>query len=231
MKWVVPRMWEGGDCFILGGGPSLLKQFEIPASVIQDVYTRRVSPKVYSPFLQSIHKKHVIAVNVAYKIGDWIDVMFFGDDSTWNEEKFDLMKFPGLRVTCCEGIPDNLPLKYLIRDGGHKTGLSSDPGMVAWNYNSGAAAINFAVHTGVKRIILLGFDMKLDNEENQHWHKLYINQLHTPKETIESTLSKHLRGFPEIAEDAKKLGIEIINANPYSAITDFPRMNLKDIEL
>jgi len=38
-------------------------------------------------------------------------------------------------------------------------------------------------------------------------------------------------GFPDIKRDADELGIEIINANPESAITVFPRMNFKEIIL
>ena len=99
--------------------------------------------------------------------------------------------------------------------------------MVSWNNNSGAATINLAVHMGAKRIILLGFDMKLDEEKNQHWHKFYS----TKEKDIASTFRKHLSGFQEIKRDADLLGVEIINANPTSAITQFPRMNFKDIKL
>ena len=54
--WTAPRIWDGGECFILGGGPSL-------AAV--DV--------------GQLRGRRVIAVNQAYKLGDWIDVLFFGD--------------------------------------------------------------------------------------------------------------------------------------------------------
>jgi hypothetical protein len=35
--------------------------------------------------------------------------------------------------------------------------------------------------------------------------------------------------YPLIAKDAKKMGVEIINVNPDSAITVFPKLELKDI--
>jgi hypothetical protein len=40
---------------------------------------------------------------------------------------------------------------------------------------------------------------------------------------------RHLRGFPEIARDAKQRGIQIINVCPNSAIKEFPKINLKDV--
>jgi len=54
--WTAPRIWDGGECFILGGGPSL-----------------RVEQ------VSSLQGHRVIAVNQAYKLGNWIDVLFFGD--------------------------------------------------------------------------------------------------------------------------------------------------------
>ena len=49
-------MWDGGECFLLGGGPSL-----------HEVDVNR------------LRGRRVIAINQGYKLGDWIDVLFFGD--------------------------------------------------------------------------------------------------------------------------------------------------------
>jgi len=229
MTWTVPKIWEGGTCVIIGGGPSLLRQFDIPTDVVHQVYAKKASPSLYSPYLKPLHDMHVIAVNVAYKLGDWIDAMFFGDDSTWYEEKDELLAWKGLRVTCCgdQIIQEHPRIKYLLRDPPKGWGISEKPNMVGWNGNSGASAINFAYHTGVKRIILLGFDMSLDKEQNQHWHKFYGHETNV----VDKVFKKHLQGFPIIAEDLKRLGVEVINANPDSRITAFPRMNFKDIVL
>lgn len=234
MKWTVPRIWEGGTAVIIGGGPSILKQFEVPEYVIKDVYAGRLPLSAYSPFLEPIHKMHCIAVNVAYKIGPWIDVVFFGDVSTWAEDKNELIKFKGLRVTCASGLDNDTRLKHLQRNDKpvkrgqtRRDAISTDPSVLSWNNNSGSASINLAVHFGVKRIILLGFDMKLDEDSNQHWHKLYT----TSKLQLESTFRRHLSPFSSMKEDLDKLGIEVINANPDSRIECFQRMNFKDIKL
>ena len=80
MTWRVPRIWEGGDVWILGGGPSVTKQFDIPEQVVQSVMDGTSPPSVYSPYMKALHDKHVIGINVAYLIGDWIDMVFFGDN-------------------------------------------------------------------------------------------------------------------------------------------------------
>jgi len=228
MQWRVPRLWENGTAVILGGGPSILKQFNVPEDVIKGVYSGTLQPSAYSPYLEPIHKMHVIAVNVAYKIGPWIDIMFFGDTSTWLEERKDLPAFKGLRVTCADDLPHIPWVKHLKKTQKRRCGITTDPSMVTWNSNSGSAAINLAVHLGVKRIILLGFDMSLDKDENQHWHKLHED---TAPSVMNRSMKVHLSTFPEIKKDLDLLGIEVINANPESRIECFTRMNFKDIKL
>lgn len=225
MKWTVPRVWEGGRCFLIGGGPSVLKQFNIPTEIVREVYAGSKAPSAYSPFLEPIHKEHIIAVNVAYRIGDWIDCMFFGDKDTYYENERLLPCFRGLKVSCAPGIENKPGIKWLRRDPRKKKGITTDPSQVCWNHNSGAAAMNLAVHMGVRQIILLGFDMKLDEKKNQHWHKFYAGKL----TDVGNTMKTHLSYFPAIAEDLKKLGVEVLNANPDSNITEFRKVNIQDV--
>ena len=238
MRWKVPRIWEGGDVWILGGGPSVTKQFGIPEEVVQSVMNGTSSPSVYSSYMEQIYDKHVIGINVAYLIGEWIDMVFFGDNKFFLNHKERLAVWPGLKVSCYAGIDKYDWVKYLPRDARKRQGISSDPTTVAWNCNSGAAAISVAVNAGAKRIFLLGFDMNLGDTGKQHWHTLYKSK--TPVQPLKPhkgvvpkvrhlPFERHLRGFPAIARDAKLRGVEIINVCPTSAVTVFPRVNLKDV--
>ena len=233
MSWKIPRIWEGGECWIIGGGQSMCKQFGIPHKIVQSVMKGESKPDVYSPYLSAIHKEHVIGINMSFQIGNWIDIMFFGDGSYFLNNKNQLAEFPGLKVCCDPKVKKYDWIKMVDRDLNKPRGLSSILGKVSWNGNSGAAAINFAVHLGCKKIMLLGFDMKLTEKNQQHWHNLYGRQsrLDDPKDKKIRNLpfDKHLRGFPFILEDAKKLGVEIINVNPDSAIECFRKVNLSDV--
>jgi hypothetical protein len=227
-------MWEGGDVWIIGGGPSIPKQFGVPNGIIQQVCDGTSPPSVYSPFMEAIHDKHVIGVNMAYRIGDWIDMVVFGDGGFFLYEQNNLAIFPGLKVSCHPDARSEIWVKYLSRDTSKPNGLSGNPTMVSWNGNSGAAAINVAVHTGAARIILLGFDLNVIPNKTQHWHDLYkrgtINSNDQRRiRKVAATFERHLSGFPVIAEDAKKLGVEIINANPDSAINCFPKFTVKEL--
>lgn len=229
MSWLVPRMWEGGDVWIIGGGPSVPRQFGIPDEIIQKVVSGVLPPSIYSSYMSKLHNKHVIGINVAYLIGNWIDVVFFGDGGFFLQHQQELAKFPGLRVSCNPKTNGLNWVKYLEQDGGHVKGISSNPRMVSWNHNSGAAAISLAAHTGAKKIILLGFDMKLNLTNNQHWHDIYKRGVIEGKRKKGLPFDRHLRGFVEIAKDAQRMGISIINACPDSAITQFPRLSVNEL--
>jgi len=234
MKWQVPRIWEGGDVWILGGGPSVTKQFNIPDNIVHDVMQGITSPTIYSPYMEALHSKHVIGINVAYLIGEWIDMVFFGDNKFFLRHKERLALWPGLKVSCHSGIEKYPWVKYLPRDTTRPRGISSNPKTVSWNANSGASAISVAANAGAKRIILLGFDMTTNVQGDRHWHTLYksnpspgVGRAKNSKKHL--PFDTHLRGFPDIARDAKVRRIEIINASPDSAITVFPKCNISDL--
>jgi len=232
MIWKVPPLWQDSACWILGGGTSVPEQFGIPMQVIQKVYTGTLSSSVYSDYLAPIHNAHVIGINNAYQIGVWIDILFFGDSRWHLKHRFKLAVWPGLKV-CCDNkfakrsLNRMEGIKFLERDNNHRQGITSDPSKVAWNGNSGAAAISLARHLGVKRIYLLGFDMVMDTRaEHSHWHGSHLPPGHVPKRL--PPFSKHLKGFPAIAKDAKEVGIEIYNVSAISKIDCFPKITLEE---
>jgi hypothetical protein len=120
-------------------------------------------------------------------------------------------------------------VKYVPRERTHPKGISDNPKMASWNGNSGAAAISVAANMGAKRIILLGFDMKLDDSKKQHWHDLYGRSKRDPKKPFNLPFNRHLQGFAEIAKDAKRRGIEILNACPDSMIKEFPKFTVNQL--
>ena len=230
MSWTVPRMWEGADVWILGGGPSMTKQFKIPKTIVQRVVDGVASPEIYSPYMKAIHDKHVIGINVAYMIGSWIDVVFFGDGGFFLKHKEALAAFPGLKVSCNPNLGPYHWVKFLARDPNHVKGITSNPRAVSWNHNSGAAAISLAANAGAKRIMLLGFDMKLAGDQSQHWHNLYGKmQDNSKRRLMHLPFDRHLLGFSVIAKDANQRGIEILNVSQDSAIEELRKVTLEEV--
>ena len=231
--WTAPKMWEGGECWVIGGGPSMAVEFGIPKDVVAGVLSEELSISSYSPFLSPIHDKHVIGVNAAFLLGSWIDVVFFGDGGFYFLNKVKLDKYPKVKVTCNPNMRNKHnvhDVKYIDRDNRHLMGLSTDPRYLSWNLNSGAAAINLAYHFGVKTVYLLGFDMQVGEEGYQHWHRLYQKIPGKPRrDPKQYPFERHLKSFPMIANDAKRLGLEIINVSPNSRIENFKRVKLSDV--
>jgi hypothetical protein len=221
MAWQVPKMWEGGECWIIGGGHSIPEIFGVPQSIIDEVNNKKLTPAAFTPYLSPIHNKHVIGINAAYLLGNWIDILFFGDFKFFQNNQEGLSNYKGLLVGCHKRVNQFEGIKHMGRDNNHPFGISTRKGFVSWNVNSGAASISLAVQLGVKKIYLLGFDMNAQGD-NRHWHKEY--QYKAKKLPYD----RHLKGFTHIAIEAKSLGVEIINVNPNSAIDTLPKKTLNE---
>jgi hypothetical protein len=168
----------------------------------------------------------VIAVNSSYRLCPWADLLFFSDPQwyQWEQEKNPelLATFIGRMMTVGE-IPDH-SIHRLALTG--TDDIEPLPDRVHGN-NSGYQAINVAYHFGVKRIVLLGFDMKLDGEKS-HWHEGHpdgISVEHRRKVLLEILLPP----FATLVLTLEKAGIEIINCTPRSAITCFPMRSIEEL--
>jgi len=225
MPWQVPNIWEEGECYIIGGGLSMPHQFGVPKEVVKLVLEKEATPDIYSPYLSELHDKHIIGVNAAFYIGNWIEVCFFGDAGFFLHNRKELADHPALKISTNAAVRGYRWVKYLKQSREKSFGITRKRTELVWGVNSGAAAINLAVHFGVKRIILLGFDLKMEGI-NSHWHSVYKSR---DVKSQEHSFHRHLRSFPAIAKDAKRMGVEIINANPDSALTEFKRVSLKEI--
>lgn len=160
----------------------------------------------------------VIVTNNTIARLPWADVAFFGDylavehykplighcgEEWWSSSRPAAQRF-GVRFVPAE-IGDGL---------GHDTLLM--------NGNTGALAINLAALWGSKRIVLVGFDMRLDAQGRPHWfgnHPDGLIQTQRFKDWIAS--------MGVLARDAAQRGIDIINCTPDSAIECFRRASIE----
>jgi hypothetical protein len=209
--WKPPKIWRGSTCVILGGGPSL-------ATVN----------------LALIKQRRVIAVNNAY--GDpvkdasgktinyvprpWVEACWFGDSRWFPWHRQWLKKYPGILACCCPSLVQNRDGIKVLRKSRSRQGIEEKPGQVSWNGNSGASAINFAYHLGVKRILLLGFDMQRVGDQ-ANWHDDHPALKKNP-------YAYFLKAFGSVAKDAKRLGLEIVNCSPDSALEVFEKVSLEE---
>lgn len=197
--WTASKIWKDSTAFILGGGPSVL---EADLSLIKN--------------------KRVIGVNNAYKLGDWIDICWFGDSDWYEWHKEKLVNFSGMIIHCADRHIERPNTKCLRR--GEPNGIDIRPTHVSWNNNSGASAINLAYHLGVKRVVLLGFDMQKTKHGQNNWHND-----HPKRNPMWNPYPQFLKSFDIIKIDAERLNFEIINATENSALTHFPKIPLEKL--
>ena len=181
---------------------------------------------------------HVIAVNNSYIRAPFAEAMFFGDerwlniapktaDGTPGPTHRELLRgFGGLKITVREELFDE-PGIHVVRRYTSQHGISQDQGTLVWNRNSGGCAINLAFHLGARKIVLLGYDMrKVDGQHNYHTdHPKEDN----PDPNYNVYEDQFIRPFESIMSDARKFGLEIVNATPGSALKWVPIVDPVDV--
>lgn len=197
----VPRLWEGETCVIIGGGSSLT-----PADVA---------------FCRG--KARVIAIKEAYLLAPWADVLYAADAKWWLYYN-GAPTFEGVKYSI-EGmdVPHQLeryPDVRILRNTGNE-GIERDPSGLRTGYNSGFQAVNLAVHFGVKRILLLGFDMWRGPDGEQNWFGPHPNHVASP-------YGLFLKAFATSVEPLRKLGIEVINCSRFTVLSLFPKMTIEE---
>jgi hypothetical protein len=210
--WSVPKMWERETCAVLGGGPGLRLDL---IGRVRELGWRSV------------------AVNNAYKVAPWADVLYYGD-CNWLRmcgNEAGVRAFGGLIVSRCPSHASRAWVKVVKHQGG-RVGLSLDPACIHWHSNSGAAAINLAVLLGAGRIVLMGFDMRDISTRDacgkevakRNWHDDY------PAKTRPiDVFPRFMRGFPGIAAHLDRLKIPCVNATPGSALKEFPIVEPEEV--
>jgi len=210
-EWTPPKLWQDSTCYILGGGPSLSN---VNFDLIKDSRIIAVN-NAYGDPIEEIENKVC-----HYKPRNWVDICWFGDERWYWWHKSCLKAFTGFLVTCKESLRGTSGI-YVIKRSRKQFGIDERPGFIRWNFNSGASAINLAYHLGVKKIVLLGFDMK-NIEGKSNWHNDHQS---TPRIL---PYTRFLKSFSVIKKDADRIGLEIINCTPESGMKEFPIMSLEE---
>lgn len=191
----VPRLWPGATVVCIGGGPSL---------TAEDVAYCR-------------HRARVVAVNDAYRLAPWADVLYACDAKWWDWHK-GAPAFAGLKYAL-ERRASKWPGVQVLENTGHD-GLEAQPTGVKTGRNSGYQAINIAVHLGATRIVLLGYDMMRGPNKQEHWFGDHPTKTHSPYPAFAEK-------FKALVVPLQKLGVTVINCSRRTALNIFQRQPLE----
>jgi len=89
--------------------------------------------------------------------------------------------------------------------------------------NSGFQAFNLAVQFSSTKIILVGFDMRIDR--GVHWHGKHNRGLCNPRPP---TIKHWIDRLDGEAEKLKALGVDVVNASPDSALQAYPKLSIEE---
>jgi hypothetical protein len=215
MLWSVPKSWPDETCFILAGGPSL-RGFD--ADVLRG------------------HGR-VITINDSWRLAPWASVFYFCDEHWWQYQMaknlrsistvpaspvcFHEMIYRGFWVTSSPAFQGHPQVHYLRLTG--QLGLETAPLGLRHGSNSTYQAMNLAVHYDVRRIVLLGVDMRAINGRT-HWHD------EIRPDGFESVIrDSMLPCFDSLVEPLAKIGVEVINATPESGLKCWPFQSLESL--
>lgn len=162
----------------------------------------------------------VLAVNEGYRLAA-ADVVYSCDGAWWKARQ-GLAEFKGRRLThdatACVAFPG---IDQVAIARGRDEILTDAPGVIGDGGNSGFQAINLAVQFGAAKIILIGFDMRIDR--GLHWHGKHGRGLNNPSDL---NVAKWRRVIDGAAPRLASLGVAVINCSAVSALEAFPKLNL-----
>lgn len=201
--------WRGETVALIAGGPSLTQD------QIDQVREAKIK---------------CIVVNDSYLRAPFADLLYFADSHWWTWQREGKIKpgytladwnnFKGQRCTIQNSganVTDESVHMLRNRDFPiHGVGLSKDPRVLVTGRNSGFQAFNLAILSGVKRILLLGYDAKKAEDGKTHWHAGH--PIHTP----DAAYDLYRKAFSTVENEVAAMGIKVFNCSTYSTI-GFPK--------
>ena len=179
-----------------------------------------------------ISRTPTIAVNDAWKIAPWSDILYAADAAWWDYH-WGALGFDGLKIIphrlgewadapACQSSID----RWGLRPVGSRmaAGISADPRVVHEGGNSGFQAVNLAVLLGANRIILTGFDMGVEDGSPSHFFGDHPSPLRK-----NSPWDLFVRWFALAADSFKSAGVEVLNASRKSRLECFPMVDMETV--
>lgn len=95
-------------------------------------------------------------------------------------------------------------------------------GEIGWGGNGGFHALNLAIQFGARRIVLVGYDMRVDH--GTHWHGDHPKGMNNPAAV---NVKRWRQVLDAQAGLLKEMGVEVLNASAVSALEAYPKMTLE----
>jgi hypothetical protein len=161
----------------------------------------------------------VIAVNDAYRLAPWADVLYACDAKWWAAHD-GVMAFGGEKYGLQHQA--NHWGVTVLQQTGHE-GIETAPSGVRTGRNSTYQAMNVAVHLGARRILLLGCDMAQWPGQPTHFFGEHPRKL-----KVAPPFALFHQYFDSMVEPLRALGVAVVNCSRRTALTSFPCQPLRE---
>lgn len=192
----IDRIWDGQTVVCMASGPSLTADD--------------------CAFVKG--RAHAIAVNDAWKLAPWADVLYSSDRPWWTKHR-GVPEFAGLKISMGEPYRQ-FPDIRVLKNAGVK-GVELKPDGLKNGRTSGYAAINLAVHFGARRIVLLGYNMGWIGGRSHFFGRHVGLKNEDP--------AQFLTHYDTIVAPLKALGVDVVNCTPHSRLTVFPMASVREV--
>jgi hypothetical protein len=164
----------------------------------------------------------VIAVNDAYRYAPFAAALMASDTEWWRVHH-GVPSFTGLKYCLSRSAVGKWPDVHVLRSTG-AAGIETDPTGLKTGCNSGAAAVNLAVHFGAARILLLGYDMGVSRAGMpEHFFGNHPRPLRGG-----SPYRLFREQFGQMVAPLKAAGVAVINCTRRTALEHFPCQPLRE---
>lgn len=193
--------WQGQTAIVVGTGPSAAR---MPLSSIESL-------------------ARCVVVKASYKLAPWADALY-GTDMGWWVANKGIPAFKGLKFCPAPRVSQVYQDIRLVRLKPVAKILTAECGVIGCGLvtgggHSGFQAVNLAIQFGVKRVILVGFDMTLDG--GAHWHDDYRGVAKPDAGRVKSWRE----AMDACAPQFEQLGVEVLNASPVSALRAYRKVD------
>lgn len=193
--------WAGETCVIVASGPSAK---DVPLEIARG-------------------EARFIAINTSWQLAPWADVLY-GCDFAWWRSVGGCPEFGGLKLSQdVRAVRESWGIKRVLLRRGFNCIEFDQIGTLGWGSNSGFHCLNLAIQFGCKKIVLVGYDMRLDG--GVHWHGCHPRGLNNPRPNNIEIFRSAVDG---VAKSIAVRGIQVINCSPVSALENYPKMTLAE---
>ena len=199
------------------------------------VFVCASGPSLTREICATIADEPTIVVNSSYTLAPEADILFFTDNSWFLQRVEKLEPWKDRIITLskrAKGLwPDHVRRIQEVADR-PEFPMPGAPS-VRKGRTSGHTAVALAVALGAVEIVLLGFDMRMDDRGREHHHDEYKKA--DPERYRQRDFglyeNEYIPAFAGWDAQAKKIGVTIYNATEGSALHEFEHVALSEILL